>query len=348
MPQLDDCSYLKGKKDLKEVVVSGIRPTGRMHLGNYHGAIKNWLNLQDQYECYFFVADLHALTTHYQEHQDLELNTKLMITDWLAAGLNPKKCNIFIQSMVPSHAEMHLLLSMMTPLSWLERVPTYKSQQQQLKHLDLATYGFLGYPLLQGADVLLYKAQYVPVGEDQVAHIELIREVARRFNNIYAKEQIILQEPQPLLTNTPKLPGIDGRKMSKSYHNVIELAEDKLSIEKKIKTMPTDPARVRRTDCGDPDKCPVWQLHKFYSDQEVKTWVDSGCRSASIGCLDCKCALISAIEKEQQPIRERANYYQGNKELINSIIEQGMQQSSIVAKNNLIEIKHAMGLRIDN
>lgn len=327
-----------------QIVVSGVRPTGRMHLGNYHGAVKNWVKLQNQYDCYFFVADLHALTTHYQQYEHIASNTRLMIADWLSLGLDPKNCKIFIQSQVPEHAELHLLLSMITPLGWLERVPTYKDQQQKLHKIDLSTYGFLGYPLLQSADVLLYKAKYIPVGEDQVAHIELIREVARRFNHIYGNEQNILTEPQPLLTNVPKLPGVDGQKMSKSYNNVIEIAEDQLSLAKKIKMMPTDPARIKRTDCGDPDKCPVWQLHKIYSDEAIKAWVDSGCRSASIGCIDCKGELISGIEKEQQPIREKFQMYKEDKKIINMVIEQGSEQASMVAKKTLLEVKNAMGI----
>lgn len=328
----------------KKVIVSGVRPTGKMHLGNYHGTLKNWVKLQHQYDCYFFVADLHALTTHYQQSNDIKMNTRIMIEDWLSIGLDPKHCKIFVQSKVPEHAELHVLLSMITPISWLERVPTYKDQQQKLKNLDLSTYGFLGYPLLQSADVLLYKAEYVPVGEDQVAHVELIREVARRFNHIYSPAKIILTDPQPLLTDVPKLPGIDGQKMSKSYNNVIEIAEDKLSIEKKIKTMPTDPARIKRTDCGDPDKCPVWQLHKIYSNQEVKNWVDSGCRSAQIGCLDCKYKLIDSIEKEQQPIREAGKMYKENKHIVDSVILEGTEIASSIAKKTLLEVKNAMGI----
>lgn len=330
----------------KQIIVSGMRPTGKMHLGNYHGALKNWVKLQHQYDCYFFIADLHALTTHYRQPKDIISSTKIMIKDWLSIGLDPEHCKIFIQSHVPEHAELHLLLSMMTPISWLERVPTYKDQQQKLTKLDLSTYGFLGYPLLQSADVLLYKADYVPVGEDQVAHVELTREIARRFNHIYSPEKIILPDPRPLLTDVPKLPGIDGQKMSKSYNNIIEIAEDKVSIEKKIKTMPTDPARIKRTDCGDPEKCPVWQLHKIYSNQKVRAWVDSGCRSAQIGCLDCKYKLIEAIETEQEPIRNAAKMYKENSHKVDAAILAGTQAASLVAKKTLLEVKSVMGINL--
>ena len=327
-----------------KTIVSGMRPTGRMHLGNYHGAVKNWVKLQEKYNCYFFIADLHALTTHYKKSTNIAHDTRTMIIDWLAVGLDPKYCKIFIQSQIPEHAELHLLLSMITPVSWLERVPSYKDQQQRLKELDLSTYGFLGYPLLQSADVLLYKAEYVPVGEDQVAHVELIREVARKFNHIYGSNKIILTEPQTLLTDVPKLPGIDGQKMSKSYNNTISIAEDQLSIEKKIKTMLTDPARIKRTDCGDPDKCPVWQLHKVYSNEEVKTWANAGCRSAQIGCLDCKYALLNAIEKEQEPIREKVKIYKEDQKLVDLVIQEGMEAASDTAKKTLLKVKKAMGI----
>ncbi len=328
----------------KKIIFSGVRPTGKMHLGNYHGALKNWVKLQHEYNCYFCVADLHALTTHYGQSKNIAADVRRMVEDWLSIGLDPKNCKMFIQSKIPEHAELHLLLSMITPLGWLERVPTYKNQQQKLKNLDLSTYGFLGYPLLQSADVLLYKAEYVPVGEDQIFHVELMREVARRFNHMYGREKIILPEPQHLLTDVPKLPGIDGQKMSKSYNNVIEIGEDKLSIEKKIKIMITDPARIKRTDCGDPDKCPVWQLHKVYSNQEVTSWVDSGCRSAQIGCIDCKFKLIDAIEKEQQPIREKYNMYKKNNHIVDMVIEQGIEEASCIAKKTLLEVKDAMGI----
>lgn len=332
------------KTNKKKIIVSGIRPTGKMHLGNYHGAIKNWIKLQHEYDCYFFIADLHALTTHYSKYQTIKQDTRILLEDLFAVGLNNKFCKIFIQSLIPEHAELNLLLSNITPISWLERVPTYKDQQQKLSEVDLSTFGFLGYPLLQSADVLLYQADYVPVGEDQTAHIELTREISRRFNYIYGHGNNILSEPQVLLTNTPKLVGTDGRKMSKSYNNTIFIGEDKESIAKKIKTMPTDPARIKRTDCGDPNKCPVWELHKIYSNQEVKDWVDNGCRTAGIGCLDCKGALLDFIEKEQQVFREQAATYQDNPKIIDLAIENSTSQASKIAKNTLHTVKQAMGI----
>ncbi|HSD96318.1 MAG TPA: tryptophan--tRNA ligase, partial [Sulfuricaulis sp.] len=342
-------------------VLSGMRPTGRLHLGHYHGVLKNWVQLQSQYECFFFVADWHALTTHYEDPHIIEESVWDMVVDWLAAGVDPNNATLFIQSRIPAHAELHVLLSMITPLSWLERVPSYKDQQLQLGDRDLSTYGFLGYPLLQSADILIYRAGMVPVGEDQVAHVELTREVARRFNHLYGREpgyeqlaedaikkmgkknaklyrelrtaymeqgdrealetarallerqknialgdkerlfgflegggKIILPEPQAMLTHAPKMPGLDGRKMSKSYDNVISLRDPPAEVEKKLRTMPTDPARVHRTDPGNPDKCPVWDFHLVYSDQEKKDWVQNGCRSAKIGCLECKQPIIDA------------------------------------------------------
>jgi tryptophanyl-tRNA synthetase len=315
-----------------------------MHLGNYHGTVKTWLELQQQHDCYFFIPDLHALTTSYQNVAHIHRDTRQMVIDWLAMGLDPKKCTIFVQSKIPAHAELHLLLSMITPVSWLERVPTYKDQQQKLSDLELANYGFLGYPLLQSADVLLYQATHVPVGEDQVAHIEFTREVVRRFNNFYGDGKVILPEPQPLLTKITKLPGLDGKKMSKSYNNTIEIGEDKLSIEKKIKIMPTDPARVRRSDCGDPEQCPVWSLHKVYSNQGVQDWVQEGCRAASIGCVDCKKTLAEAIEIEQQPIREKANVYKQDSKYIDLVIEEGTNQAAAVANKTLATVKQVMGI----
>jgi tryptophanyl-tRNA synthetase len=364
-----------------------MRPTGALHLGNYLGALKNWTELQYQYECYFFVADIHALTTGYEDTSQLEHNVWEMVIDWLAAGLNPATSTMFIQSRVPEHSELHLLLSMITPLGWLERVPTYKDQQEQLKDKDLATYGFLGYPLLQSADILLYKTAFVPVGEDQIAHVEITREVARRFNHVYGREpdfeikvekalkslgsrngtrykelrrlyqeqgdadaidkakallegnarltladrerllgylegtgRSILVEPEVLLTATPKVPGLDGRKMSKSYGNTIGLREEPDSVVKKLKTMQTDPARVRRTDPGDPDKCPVWDLHKIFSDADTQGWVQQGCRSAGIGCLDCKGRLADAVVVEISAIRERAKEFEENRDLVRGII----------------------------
>ena len=392
-------------------VLSGMRPTGRLHLGHYHGVLENWVRLQHEYECFFFVADWHALTTHYEDPSVIGESVWDMVVDWLAAGVNPGSAKLFIQSQVPEHAELHLLLSMMTPISWLERVPTYKDQQEALKEKDLATYGFLGYPLLQSADILAYKAGQVPVGEDQVAHVELTREVARRFNHLYGREKdfeekaetsakkmgkknaklykelrrkyqergdhealgtarallesqanitlgdrerlfgylegggkIILPEPQALLTKSSKMPGLDGQKMSKSYGNTIPLREDPAVIEKSLRTMPTDPARVRLTDPGDPGKCPVWQLHEVYSDDDVRNWVQEGCKSAGIGCLDCKQPVIDAILKELAPIRERAQEFEENPKLVRSIIAEGNEAARDVAGDTLEEVREAMGL----
>lgn len=388
-----------------------MRPTGALHLGNYHGALKNWTELQYQYECYFFVADIHALTTGYEDTAGLEDNVWEMVIDWLAVGLNPATSTMFIQSRVPEHSELHLLLSMITPLGWLERVPTYKDQQEQLKDKDLATYGFLGYPLLQSSDILLYKAAYVPVGEDQIAHVEITREVARRFNHIYGREpdfetkvekalkslgsrngtqykelrrlyqekgdqdavekahallagnarltladrerllgylegtgRSILVEPEVLLTQTPKIPGTDGRKMSKSYGNTIGLREDPDQVAKKLKAMQTDPARVRRTDPGNPDKCPVWDLHKIYSDADTQAWVQQGCRSAGIGCLDCKKRVSDVLIAEITTIRQRAQEYQENRDLVRGIIAEGCEKARDVARQTLEDIHQAMGM----
>jgi tryptophanyl-tRNA synthetase len=388
-----------------------MRPTGALHLGNYHGALKNWTELQYQYECYFFIADIHALTTAYDDTSDLESNVWEIVIDWLAAGLNPAAATMFIQSRVPEHSELQLLLSMITPLGWLERVPTYKDQQEQLKDKDLATYGFLGYPLLQSADILLYKAAYVPVGEDQIAHVEITREVARRFNHVYGREvdfeakvekaikslgsrngsqykelrrlyqeqgdqgaidraramlegnarltladrerllgylegtgRSILVEPEVLLTATPKVPGVDGRKMSKSYGNTIGLREDPDSVAKKLKTMQTDPARVRRTDVGDPDKCPVWDLHKIYSDAETQAWVQQGCRTAGIGCLDCKKRLSDAVVADITAIRARAQEFEENRDLVRGIIAEGNEKARDVARQTLEDVHQAMGM----
>jgi tryptophanyl-tRNA synthetase len=388
-----------------------MRPTGALHLGNYLGALKNWTQLQYQYECYFFVADIHALTTGYDDTSQIESNTWEIVIDWLAAGLNPANATMFIQSRVPEHSELHLLLSMITPLGWLERVPTYKDQQEQLRDRDLATYGFLGYPLLQSADILLYKAAYVPVGEDQIAHVEITREVARRFNHVYGRERdfeakvekaikslgsrngtqykelrrlyqeqgdqpslekaqamlagnarltladrerllgylegtgrSILVEPEALLTATPKVPGLDGRKMSKSYGNTIGLREDPDSVAKKLKAMQTDPARVRRTDPGDPDKCPVWDLHKIYSDAETQNWVQQGCRSAGIGCLDCKKRVADVLIAEITTIRGRAREFEENRDLVRAIIAEGCEKARDVARQTLEEVHQAMGM----
>ncbi|MDX9768210.1 MAG: tryptophan--tRNA ligase [Ectothiorhodospiraceae bacterium] len=392
-------------------VLSGMRPTGRLHLGHYHGVLKNWIELQHSYECLFFVADWHALTTHYENPQVIAESVWDMVVDWLAAGVSPGAAKIFIQSRVPEHAELHLLLSMITPLGWLERVPTYKDQQERLKEMDLSTYGFLGYPLLQSADILIYKAGLVPVGEDQVAHLEVTREIARRFNHLYGREpgfeekaeaaidkmgkknaklyrdlrrryqeqgeqeaidiaralledqqnislgdrerlfgylegagKIILPEPQPLLTAASKMPGLDGQKMSKSYDNTIALREDPAVVEKKIRTMPTDPARVRRTDAGDPDKCPVWKLHEVYSNDEVKQWVQTGCRSAGIGCIECKQPVIDAVLAELKPIQERAHEYESDANAVRAVVNEGCEAARDLARETLDEVRRVMGL----
>jgi tryptophanyl-tRNA synthetase len=392
-------------------VLSGMRPTGSLHLGHYHGVLKNWLKLQHEYECFLFVADWHALTTEYEDPAIIADSIWEMVIDWLAVGINPGEATLFIQSKIPEHAELHVLLSMITPLGWLERVPTYKDQQEKLKDKDLSTYGFLGYPLLQAADILIYKAGYVPVGEDQVAHIELARDLARRFNYLYGREpgfeekaeaatrkmgkkgarlyfdlrkryqeqgdtealetaqaflesqqnvslgdrdrlfgylegggRAILAEPYPLLTAESKMPGIDGEKMSKSYGNTIGLREDSDSVVHKLRTMPTDPARVRRQDPGDPEKCPVWKLHQIYSSEEVKAWVQQGCRSAGIGCLDCKQPLIDAVLAELAPIRERAEEYMSDREAVRGIIAEGCETAREVARQTMEEVRQAMGL----
>jgi tryptophanyl-tRNA synthetase len=392
-------------------VLSGMRPTGRLHLGHYHGVLKNWLKLQTEYECFFFIADWHALTTHYDESQGLQEHVWDMATDWLAAGVDPSNATLFLQSRVPAHAELHLLLSMITPLPWLERVPSYKDQQAQMPDRDLSTYGFLGYPLLQSADILIYRAGLVPVGEDQVAHVEITREVARRFNHLYGREpgyeamaeeaiqklgkkngklyrelrqafleqgdkqalvtarallerqknmtlgnrerlfgylegggRLILPEPEALLTHAPKMPGLDGRKMSKSYANTISLREDPLEVEQKLKTMPTDPARVRRGDPGNPEKCPVWEFHKVYSDDKTRQWVDQGCRSAGIGCLECKRPVIDAVLAELKPIQERVAEFARDPLAVRSIVEDGCKRARDVAEETLVEVRNAMGL----
>lgn len=392
-------------------VLSGMRPTGKLHLGHYHGVLKNWLTLQHEFECFFFVADWHALTTNYDDPSQIAQSSFDMVVDWLAAGVNPGSAKIFIQSQVPQHAELHLLLSMITPLSWLERVPSYKDQQESLKEKDLATYGFLGYPLLQGADILIYKAGQVPVGEDQVAHVELTREVARRFNHLYGKEpgfeekaqsaitkmgkknaklynelrrkfqeqgdhealdtaralletqqnitlgdrerlfgflegagKIILTEPQALLTNSPKMPGLDGQKMSKSYGNTIALREDPAEIEQKLRKMPTDPARIRRDDPGNPENCPVWELHKVYSNDNTRDWVVQGCTTAGIGCVDCKQPVIDSVLAELKPIQERAQEFLEDPKMVQSIITEGVEAARDIADDTLEEVRAAMGL----
>ena len=388
-----------------------MRPTGALHLGHYHGVLKNWIKLQHEYDCFFFVADWHALTTHYEDTRGLGEHVWDMVIDWLAAGVNPGSAKLFIQSRVPEHAELHLLLSMITPLGWLERVPTYKDQQEKLRERDLATYGFLGYPVLQSADILVYKAGLVPVGDDQVAHVEVTRELARRFNFLFGREpdfeekseaavakmgkkaaklyrelrkryqeqgdhealnvgrallqdqqnltlgdrerlygylegssRIILPEPEALLTPASKMPGLDGQKMSKSYNNTIALREPPESVQQKIRTMPTDPARVRRTDPGDPDKCPVWQLHQVYSSDEVKAWAREGCTTAGIGCLDCKQPVIESVLQELEPIRERAAEYAGDPKTVRNVILEGCEAARDVARETLEEVRQAMGL----
>jgi len=394
-----------------ERVLSGMRPTGRLHLGHYHGVLKNWIKLQHEYECLFFVADWHALTTHYDTPDIIEQSVWDMVIDWLAAGVDPSRATLFIQSRVPEHAELHLLLSMMTPLGWLERMPTYKDQQEKLSGKDLSTYGFLGYPLLQAADILIYRANQVPVGEDQVPHIEFTRELARRFNHLYGREpgfeekaeaaikklggkraklyeelrtryqqegdeealesarallndqhnlslgdrerlfgylegggKMILAEPQALLTAASKMPGLDGQKMSKSYNNTISLREDEDSVAKKIRTMPTDPARVRRTDPGTPSICPVWQFHLVYSEEGRKEWVRQGCTSAGIGCLECKQPVIDAVLEEQKPMRERAQMYMDDPTLVRNIISDGCEKARELASETMRDGREAMGL----
>jgi tryptophanyl-tRNA synthetase len=392
-------------------VLSGMRSSGRLHLGHYHGVLKNWVKLQHEYECFFFVADWHGLTTHYESPHVIGENLWDMVVDWLAAGVNHGLARLFIQSWVPEHAELHLLLSMMTPLGWLERVPTYKDQQESLRERDLSTYGFLGYPLLQSADILAYHADYVPVGEDQVAHVELTREVARRFNYLYGRERgfeqkaeeaikkmgkknaklynslkkafqqegdtealetakallnsqqnislgdrerlmgylegggkMVLVEPEALLTEVPKFPGLDGRKMSKSYGNTIALREAPDVVEKKILTMPTDPNRIKRSDPGEPSKCPVWPLHQVYSDKDAQGWVVEGCTTAAIGCVDCKKRLSDSINDELRPIQESIKEYQEDPSMVKSIIAEGSEAARVEARATLEKVKKSMGL----
>lgn len=394
-----------------ERVLSGMRPTGNLHLGHYNGVLKNWIKLQHEHECLFFVADWHALTTHYDTPEIIEESVWEMVIDWLAAGVDPANATIFIQSRVPEHAELHTLLSMITPLSWLERVPTYKDQQEKLASKDLSTYGFLGYPLLQSADILIYKATQVPVGEDQIPHIEFTREIARRFNHIYGKEKgfeekaeaaikklgnkrgslyeemrvayqqsgdeealesaramieeqqgmsigdkerllgylegggkMILLEPDYKLTPASKMPGLDGQKMSKSYNNTISLREDVDSVAKKIKTMPTDPARVRRTDPGDPAKCPVWQLHQIYSSPATQEWVQASCKSAAIGCIECKGPVIEGVLAELKPIQERAAQYAEDPTLVKNIVAEGCEKARKLARETMRDVREVMGL----
>ena len=329
----------------KPRVLSGMRSTGKLHLGNFVGALDNWVRMQDKYECFFFVADWHALTTDYADTSKINENSVEVLLDWLAAGLDPERCTMFIQSHVPAHAELHLLLSMITPLGWLERVPTYKEQKENIKEKDLGTYGFLGYPVLQSADILIYKADYVPVGEDQVAHIELTREIARRFNMFYSgKRSYVFPEPQALLTPTPKLPGTDGRKMSKSYGNTIMLTDPEPVVRTKLKTMVTDPARVRRSDPGNPDVCPVGDLHKIFSDQATVQKVDAGCRSAGIGCIECKGWAADALVATLAPMQERRKKYENNPRLAWDILEAGSARARKVAGATMNDVRDAMNM----
>jgi tryptophanyl-tRNA synthetase len=339
----------------KKRVLSGMRPTGKLHLGNYMGALHNWVRLQHEYECYFFIADWHALTTDYADTSQVKDNTREVALDFLAAGLDPEECVLFVQSAVKQHAEFHLLLSMITPLSWLERVPSYKDQQEQLKEKDLAMYGFLGYPLLQSADILIYQPDFVPVGQDQAAHVELTREVARRFNQFYprqgrgnreqgSEDDAVLPEPQVLLTPSPKLPGTDGRKMSKSYGNTILLSDPEAVVRQKLKPMVTDPARVRRTDPGNPEVCPVFDLHKVFSSAETQQKAREGCTTAGIGCIECKSWVADAVVAELAPIQERRRKYEAAPELVTEILEAGRRRATTRAEQTMQEVRAAMGL----
>jgi tryptophanyl-tRNA synthetase len=331
----------------KKRVLSGMRSTGKLHLGNYVGALENWVRMQEQYECYFFIADWHALTTDYADTSKVKENSVEVLLDWLAAGLDPEKCVMFIQSHVPAHAELHLLLSMITPLGWLERVPTYKEQKENIKEKDLGTYGFLGYPVLQSADILIYKADCVPVGEDQVAHVELTREIARRFNGFYAgKREYVFPEPQALLTPAARLPGTDGRKMSKSYGNAVMLTDPEPVVRQKLKTMVTDPARVRRSDPGNPDVCPVGDLHKIFSSKETMAKVYEGCRSAGIGCIECKGWAADALVRVLNPMQERRKKYEDNPRLAWDILEGGSAQAAKVAATTMDEVRASMGMSL--
>ncbi len=329
-------------------MLSGMRSTGKLHLGNYVGALENWVRMQEKYDCFFFIADWHALTTDYADTSRIKESSVEVLLDWLAAGLDPEKCVMFIQSHIPAHAELHLLFSMITPLGWLERVPTYKEQRDNIKDKDLATYGFLGYPVLQSADILLYKGDFVPVGEDQVAHVELTREIARRFNGFYkGKFGDVFPEPQALLTPTPKLPGTDGRKMSKSYGNTIMLTDPEPVVRQKLKTMMTDPARVRRTDPGNPDLCPVGDLHKIFSDQATMAKVNEGCRSAGIGCIECKGWAADALVRVLNPMQERRKKYEDNPRLAWDILEAGTSRAATVAAATMDEVRDSMGMSLD-
>ena len=327
-------------------VLSGMRPTGKLHLGNYVGALDNWVRMQDEYQCFFCVVDWHALTTDYADTSHVKENSLEVMLDWLAAGLDPEKSVMFMQSHVPAHAELHLLFSMITPLGWLERVPTYKEQRENIKDKDLGTYGFLGYPVLQAADILIYKADVVPVGEDQVAHIELTREIARRFNSFYGAPKQVFPEPQVLLTRAPKLPGTDGRKMSKSYGNTILLSDPEPVVRQKLKTMVTDPARVRRTDPGNPDVCPVGDLHKIFSSQETMANVNEGCRSAGIGCIECKGWAADALVQLLNPMQERRKKFEENPRLAWDILEAGSERASKAAAETMADVRQAMGMSL--
>src|SRR6202158_4271331 len=328
-------------------VLSGMRSTGKLHLGNYVGALQNWVRMQDEYECFFMVADWHALTTDYADTSKIKENSLEVALDWLAAGLDPEKSVIFIQSHVPAHAELHLLFSMITPLGWLERVPTYKEQRENIKDKDLGTYGFLGYPVLQSSDILIYKADVVPVGEDQVAHVELTREIARRFNGFYCRVKDVFPEPQSLLTPAAKLPGTDGRKMSKSYGNTILLSDPEPVIRQKLKTMVTDPARVRRTDPGNPDVCPVGDVHKIFSSSDTLQKVYAGCRSAGIGCIECKSWAADALLRVLNPMQERRKKFEENPRLAWDILEAGTEQARRAASETMEDVRAAMGMSLD-
>ena len=344
-------------KPTKGRVLSGMRPTGKLHLGNYVGALRNWVKLQDEYDCFFFIADWHALTTDYADTSAVKQNSLEVILDYLAAGLDPERSTLFIQSHVPQHAELHLLFSMITPLGWLERVPSYKEQRENLKEKDLGTYGFLGYPLLQSADILIYQGNFVPVGEDQVPHVELTREVARRFNQFYPRKlragdrdpqrEYVFPEPQPLLTPAAKLPGTDGRKMSKSYGNTILLSEPEASMRQKLKTMVTDPARIRRTDPGDPDKCPVGDLHKIFSSKETMAKVYEGCRTAGIGCIECKSWAADSLWQVLEPIQQRRAKYEADPKLAWEVLEAGSRKARAVAEATMVEARAAANLSHD-
>jgi len=332
--------------NLRKRVLSGMRPTGKLHLGNYVGALENWVRMQDQYQCFFCVVDWHALTTDYADTSRVKENSLEVALDWLAAGLDPEKSVLFIQSHVPAHAELHLLLSMITPLGWLERVPTYKEQRENIRDKDLGTYGFLGYPVLQAADILMYKANVVPVGEDQVAHVELTREIARRFNGFYGEHGDVFPEPQSLLTPAPKLPGTDGRKMSKSYGNTILLADPEPVVRQKLKTMVTDPARVRRSDPGNPDVCPVGDLHKIFSDRATMDKVNVGCRSAGIGCIECKGWAADALVQLLNPMQQRRKKFEENPRLAWDILEAGSGRARKVAAETMDGVRDAMGMSL--